>query len=137
MAEAGWVGGLCPLKSYGRAEGATGRLGMDGGEPVRSSGGGPSPRVGGLDDISSSDSEPSLGDKIWLGGGRGTGRAVIEVNQPRHLLIGRPDLHSAGGGGTGRSEGTGGGAALLWIGSAETERSVSISTVSIEQQVSW
>ena len=26
-------------------------------------------------DISSSDSEPAVGDKGWLGGGRGTGRA--------------------------------------------------------------
>lgn len=32
-------------------------------------------------DISSSDSDPVLGDMGWLGGGRGTGRAITLINR--------------------------------------------------------
>jgi len=91
--------------------------------------------VGGLDDISSSDSEPSLGDNGWLGGGRGTDRAMSEVSDSDPLMVDRPDLHSLAGGGTGRSVGTGRGAALLWAGGAGTGRFVAISKALFDRQL--
>lgn len=94
------VSGLRLVKSEGREGGAAGLLGRDGGGPAKGTGGGP-PRLLGREsgaggnlnellvckEISSSDSEPSLGDIGWLRWGGWTGRADRNMSDLTFLVL--------------------------------------------------